>query len=262
MTIFKAHTQTTMAQNTNQQHTLFVSDVHLNPLQADLNQRFFTFLQQQAIHAEALYILGDCFDLWVGANAQDELQQKFASAIQTLTKSGVPVYFMHGNHDFLLGSGYAKRANMTLLPDPSVIELYGQRWLLCHGDSLCTLDHKHQRLRYVTRNPLVQKLFLCLPYQQRKKFGNYLQKKSRAGLNKMTPEIMDVTQSAVEKIMQKYQVINLIHGHTHRPNIHYFTDNQQSCRRIVLGAWHQQNSLLSIDTNRDLMLVPHKITTD
>lgn len=219
-------------------HTLFISDLHLEPQRPDISAGFFRFLQTQATQADALYILGDLFEAWIGDDAESEFTQQVQAALAELK---IPVYLMRGNRDFLLGQTFARAAHCELLADPCKISLYGQDITLSHGDMLCTLDKKHQRFRKYAHNPQYNRLFLALPLSFRQWLARKIRHVSRSHTRKTAYEIMDVTVEAVDNLMRQQQTRLLIHGHTHRPAIHSIDSDRH---RIVLGDWHQQGSAL------------------
>ena len=229
--------------------TWFIADLHLSPARPDITALFLQFLRQQAPNADALYILGDLFDAWIGDDDNSDFAQSIQAALAQLTQQGVAVYFIAGNRDFLIGPSFATRTGVTLLPEASVIDLYGCRTLIMHGDSLCTDDVSYQRFRRIIRHPWLTKLLLRLPLAWRMRIANKLRANSatQKPLTDAQLKIMDVNQCAVEEAMQQHQVQWLIHGHTHRPNIHQVTlANQALAQRIVLGDWYQQGSWLAV----------------
>ena len=227
-------------------YTLFISDLHLSenhPLTAEL---LFQFLNKEARTAEALYILGDFFEMWVGDDDKSAFHEKIKTALRAVTQAGMPIYFMHGNLDFLIGKHFAKETGMTLLKEPTIINLYGERILLLHGDSLCTLDVKHQKSRKIMHNRFYQKMVLWfVPLSIRRHYGNRFRSGSIERKSYLPDNIMDVSQEAVEEAMEAAGVKTLIHGHTHRPAIHETKLN----RRIVLGAWHESGVYCRADSN-------------
>ncbi|MCX7125741.1 MAG: UDP-2,3-diacylglucosamine diphosphatase [Gammaproteobacteria bacterium] len=231
--------------------TLFISDLHLDPLQPKITHTFFYFLEHIAVNADALYILGDFFEVMIGDDDDNPFMQSIIHALSRLTTSGVPVFFMHGNRDFLVGKLFEKRTGITLISDPSVINLYNQKILLMHGDSLCAADKSHQRFRKIVHNKIIQKIFLALPLSFRRKIANQMRKESTQYNAAKPAEIMDVTENAVNSAIKKYQVVKLIHGHTHKP--------QMSEQRIVLDAWHNHGNYLQFDREgkMELINVPH-----
>jgi UDP-2,3-diacylglucosamine hydrolase len=227
--------------------TLFISDLHLDDARPHIVDAFEDLLATQASQAQALYILGDLFESHIGDDDDAPLNARVARATRRVRDAGVPVHFMHGNRDFLLGSDYAERAGMTLLADPPVIELSGDRVLLMHGDTLCTDDVEYQKFRALVRDPAWQRTFLAKPLAGRRAFAAQARGESRKHTASAKPEIMDVNQSAVEAAMRAHGVRRLIHGHTHRPATHYFDMDGRKAERIVLGDWYEQASVLRVD---------------
>ncbi len=224
--------------------TLFVSDVHLQGEQTPANGLLRRFLQHRATAAEALYILGDLFEAWLGDDLILPEQQGIIDALRSLTDSGVPVYLMHGNRDFLLGADFARRTGCTLLPDPCVIDLYGSPALLMHGDLLCSDDLPYQQMRRQLRDPQWIAAFLAKPAAERVAFARQLRDTSKEEIGRKADYVMDVNGETVAAYLQQYRVSRLIHGHTHRPAVHELPDGRQ---RLVLGAWHDSGSVLCCD---------------
>ncbi|TLY50344.1 MAG: UDP-2,3-diacylglucosamine diphosphatase [Gammaproteobacteria bacterium] len=199
-----------------------------------------------AREADALYILGDLFESWIGDDDDAPLPARIAQATRALRDTGVPVYFMHGNRDFLLGADYAARAGMTLLADPAVIELGGERVLLMHGDTLCTDDVEYLKFRTLVRDPRWQQQFLSKSLAERRAFAAQARSESRKHTAMSAAEIMDVNQDAVAATMRAHGIRRMIHGHTHRPATHHFDLDGQTVERIVLGDWYEHDSVLRI----------------
>jgi len=225
--------------------TLFISDLHLDAARPHIVELFTQFVAGDARQAEALYILGDLFESWIGDDDDSPLALQVARSLHALKQSGVPVFFMHGNRDFLLGQNYAHRAGMTLLDDPTVVEFNGERTLLMHGDTLCTDDGAYQEFRAVVRNPDWQRQFRARSLSERHAFAAQARAESVKHTAGAKPEIMDVNQAAVLAAMRKHGVRTLIHGHTHRPATHRFEVDGQAAERIVLGDWYEQSSVLT-----------------
>jgi UDP-2,3-diacylglucosamine hydrolase len=228
--------------------TLFVSDLHLDDARPDATRLFGEFMAGEARSADALYILGDLFEAWVGDDDPSQAGTFVAERLKALSDHGVPVSFMHGNRDFLLGEAYAARAGMRLLRDPARIELHGKPVLLMHGDLLCTGDAEYQRFRAQTRDPDWQRQFLAQPLEARIAFAGHARGESARHQGAMREAgametIMDVAPEAVHAAFAAHGVDTLIHGHTHRPAIH--RDGGRS--RIVLGDWYEQGSVLRFD---------------
>ncbi len=227
--------------------TLFVSDVHLNSARANIVSAFIEFLDRKARHADALFILGDLFDEWLGDDDDKPPHPEVSDALTALTATGLPVSVVHGTHDFLLGWKFTKRTGCTLLGDHTTVDFYGTSTLIMHGDTLCTRDVEYQKFRKMTRNPITQKLFLTMSLNKRTEKAANIRHASNKDTALKSDEIMDVTPQAVDEIMRKHGVRHLIHGHTHRPAIHHFTLDDQEATRIVLGDWYEQDSVLIWD---------------
>ena len=223
---------------------LFVSDVHLDASSPEAVDQFLGFLQTHATNAEALYILGDLFEVWVGDDDSDTDKLRTCAALRELTQRGVACFILHGNRDFLLGRDFCEATGCRLLPDPVVAEFDGERVLLTHGDALCIDDHPYQELRSIVRTAVWQRRYLKLPLTDRELIANQARAGSRQHTTRTIPKIMDVNPAAVEKAYRVAGVRRMIHGHTHRPGIHDTTVDGAPTQRIVLGAWYEQGSYL------------------
>lgn len=227
--------------------TLFIADLHLSELEPAITAGFLRFLQREAYQADALYILGDFFEYWIGDDDPQPLHREIASALHDLTDSGVPCYFIHGNRDFLIGKRFAQECGMTLLPQEKRLSLYGHPILIMHGDTLCTDDVDYQRYRRKVNNPFIQKLFSWLPLRTRLNIAAKMRNRSQMTNGDKPDAIMDVNQQAVIDALERNQAEWLIHGHTHRPAIHTVDmPNGKLAKRAVLGAWHYQGSMISV----------------
>ena len=229
--------------------TLFIADLHLDPERPEITRLFGDFLDAEAGQADALYILGDLFESWVGDDDPSEAGAFVAAKLAALASSGVPVFFMHGNRDFMLGRDYAAKAGMRLLPDPTAIELYGKPVLLMHGDLLCTDDVEYQKVRAQVRNPDWRAHMLSQPLQARLAFAQQARAASLARQGEMKhagtmESITDASPATVEETLRRFGIDTLIHGHTHRPAIHELDIDGRAHRRIVLGDWYEQGSVL------------------
>lgn len=223
--------------------TLFVSDLHLDNKRPHIIAAFCRFLQEVS-DTDALYILGDLFEYWIGDDDPAVGLQSAINSLRNLNLSGIPVFFIHGNRDFLVGSAFANSTHCKILPEETIVDLYGTPTLIMHGDTLCTDDIAYQKYRAKARNKWIQKTLLLLSVKQRLKIAERLRNKSIAATQGKPPYIMDVNQNAVEQVMLNHNVQCLIHGHTHRPSIHDFTINGNAYKRIVLGDWYDQGSVL------------------
>jgi UDP-2,3-diacylglucosamine hydrolase len=208
----------------------------------------------EARSADALYILGDLFEAWIGDDDPTPLHRQIAAAIKALVDSGIPCYFLHGNRDFLVGQRFARESGMTLLPEEQVLDLYGRNVLIMHGDTLCTDDAGYLAFRAKVHNPWIQRLFLALPLFIRRRIAARMRADSKAANSGKSMEIMDVNPQAVVDVMEKHHVQWLIHGHTHRPDVHSLTANGEAAHRVVLGAWHSEGSMVKV-TPEDVALV-------
>ncbi|UGB39170.1 UDP-2,3-diacylglucosamine diphosphatase [Frateuria soli] len=230
--------------------SLFIADLHLDESRPHITGLFERYLASEEVRqADALYILGDLVEAWIGDDDDAQLPARIARATRAVRDSGRPVYFMPGNRDFLLGRDYADRAGLTLLQDGVVHDLHGRPTLLMHGDTLCTDDVAYQAVRRQVRTPEWKAHILAMPLEQRRAFAARARADSRAHTGAATESIMDVNDGAVAQAMRGAGVTRLIHGHTHRPAIHEFSLDGQAAQRIVLGDWYDQGSVLRVDTD-------------
>jgi UDP-2,3-diacylglucosamine hydrolase len=226
--------------------TLFISDLHLDASRPEITRLFLAFLENEATHADALYILGDLFEAWIGDDASDAVGDAVADALARLHERGVPCFYIHGNRDFLLGDAYARRARMTLLPDPSLVEIGGAPVLLMHGDTLCIDDAPYQAFRVQTHDAKWQRAFLARPVEERRAFAEQARAESKRYTKSVADAITDVNADAVDRAFVQARVRRMIHGHTHRPARHPGAIGGVPVERIVLGDWYEQGSVLSI----------------
>ncbi len=227
--------------------TLFISDLHLEPGRPEIGEQFLAFLAGPAREADALYILGDLFEAWIGDDDPNPYYATMKAAIRELADSGVPVFFMHGNRDFMIGDAFAAETGVTLLDDPQLIDLYGEKVLISHGDALCTDDIEYQQVRAMTRNPDWKAMMMAKSIEERIAFALQAREQSQAKHQAMEEEIVDVNQDAVEQTVREHEVDVLLHGHTHRPAVHPFHVDERPVHRIVLGDWYEQGSLVEWD---------------
>ncbi|PFG55912.1 UDP-2,3-diacylglucosamine hydrolase [Vibrio sp. ES.051] len=229
--------------------TLFISDLHLTPSRPDITQCFATFMRTEAVDADALYVLGDLFEFWVGDEDNTPFANQVRTEFKTLTDHGVPVFFIQGNRDFLLGERFCKDTGITLLDEVCTIDLYGTKAVILHGDTLCTDDIDYQKFRKTVHQPWLQWLFKHIPWFIKKKIVSKVQSDIRGDKKSKPLDIMDVNQSEVEKVMSQNGVNLMIHGHTHRPDTHFFDINGTKKIRIVLGDWYTQGSVLQVNSD-------------
>jgi len=226
--------------------TLFISDLHLDDRRPETTSLLLQFLQDEAITADALYILGDLFEFWLGDDVPSKSSTEVATALSALRDRGVPCYFQHGNRDFLLRADYADQAGMTLLPEEHIADLYGERVLLMHADSLCTDDVEYQQFRIMVRDPRWQQGMLAKSPQDRLRAALEARDASTEHKGHVNMDIMDVNPAEVISAFVRHGVNRMIHGHTHRPAIHDLEINGQPAQRIVLGDWYSRGSVLRV----------------
>jgi UDP-2,3-diacylglucosamine hydrolase len=239
--------------------TYFISDLHLSANEPQISELFLKFLEEEAKKADALYILGDFFARWIGDDNTDPHDQRITQALANFSETHhqIPIYIMHGNRDFLLGERFIQNSQCILLPDPTVIELYGDTVVLTHGDQLCTLDTSYQRFRRFVRHPWTKKFFLRLPLLIRSKIAQLLSRKASGHpIPQKKPQNFDrrwdVSTDAVYALLRRYKATGLIHGHTHKPNIHHFILDERPTIRAVLGDWGT--------TAKILVYSPHSVS--
>lgn len=214
----------------------FISDLHLQESEPAMTQGFLNYLDSLT-DAQALYILGDFFEVWIGDDYESQLINEVKSALKSLSLRGVKLYLMHGNRDFLIGDDFCKQVGATLLEDPSIIDFNGEKVLLMHGDSMCTKDLAYMKMRPMLRNPMMQERLLNQTIEERLMMAANMRGESQKGNQMKAADIMDVTPEEVDKVMTENSVKTLIHGHTHRPFDHYWQHDNEQRRRIVLGDW-------------------------
>lgn len=227
--------------------TLFISDLHLDGTRPDISAQFLDFLEREARSAEALYILGDLFEAWIGDDDPDPDKRRVIAGLRAVTNAGIKSFLIHGNRDFLIGKRFCRETGIELLADGTVIDLYGRRVLLMHGDLLCTDDHAYQRLRRIVRNPIVQFVMRQLTLRQRQRLAERMRAGSKehiASMDMAAPQIMDVNQDEVRRTFARFGVDCIIHGHTHRPAVHEMQIDGHEAVRVVLGDWYEQGSVL------------------
>ena len=228
--------------------TLFISDLHLEADRPDIGKQFLQFLQTEANEADDLYILGDLFEAWVGDDDPNTHYFTIKRALRKLTDRGIPVYFMHGNRDFMIGKGFANETGVKILEDPYKVTMYGQKTLLSHGDILCTDDVQYQRVRKMVRDPAWQASMKAKPLKERLRIAQEARRQSLEQTINMSLDIMDVNQDEVKRVVRQHNVDVLLHGHTHRPDIHTVDLGNRRAKRIVLGDWYTQGSVVRWDS--------------
>ncbi|MGM0524994.1 MAG: UDP-2,3-diacylglucosamine diphosphatase [Pseudomonadota bacterium] len=227
--------------------TAFIADLHLSPARPDITAAFRQFCQAHT-NLTALYILGDLFDAWLGDDDPSEFASDIKSILKEISDQGVQLYFIPGNRDFMLGQRFAKEVGLTVLPDETVIDLYGDSVLLMHGDTLCTDDKEYLRYRAIIQHPISKFILRHLPLSLRMRIALKLRAGSaskRPNLTQQRLQQMDAQHPAVIEVMERHQVQHLIHGHTHRAAIHAFCVNGKKAERVVLGDWYDAQKVLN-----------------
>ena len=231
-------------------HTIFASDLHLTPDRPRANEIFFDFVSGPAAQADALYLLGDLFEYWIGDDdLSDSFNASIADALRALSRNGVLLYFMQGNRDVLAGRDFVARCGATLIGDPTLIDLHGIRTLLMHGDTLCSGDIEYQKFRLYAHDPENQRKFLAQPLAERREQMLGMRAESEKSKQGKSAGIMDVTPAAVEKMLRDSGYPRLIHGHTHRPGRHLHVVDGRECERWVLTDWYGRAGYLHCDAN-------------
>jgi len=220
--------------------THFIADLHLQASKPELTAIFNRYLAGPARDAHTLYILGDLFEYWIGDDGSLPEHRDNVDALAALAESGVHVFFMRGNRDFAVGPEFARTAGLRIIDDPLLIDLYGMPTLLTHGDVLCTDDIEHQRFRAKYSDPAWRRRMLKLPKFLRRQIARSARAKSQYNTRNLSEEIMDVNELAVRNFMQEYGASRLIHGHTHRPQIHDVALKYGNGERYVLPDWHER----------------------
>jgi UDP-2,3-diacylglucosamine hydrolase len=230
--------------------TLFISDLHLSQERPAITTLLLRFLQEIAPQAQALYILGDLFEVWLGDDIVLPEYQTAINAMRSLSAQGIPIYVMYGNRDFLMRERFEQMSGATIIHEPHIINLGGQATLLLHGDTLCSDDAAYQQFRSMVRNPQWQETLLAKTPEQRLALAREYRAMSQTEMAKKDEAIMDVNQQTVLATLRQNHVHQLIHGHTHRPGFHQFDLDGQPAQRIVLGDWYTRGSYLLCDGNQ------------
>ena len=223
--------------------TYFISDLHLERIESPITNIFTAFLDDLNQN-DSLYILGDLFESWIGDDNVSELSQYISDRLLMLSERDISVAIMHGNRDFLIGEDFCKASSIKLINDPRIIEIDTKKVMLTHGDELCTDDSEYQAFRSVVRNPLWQKDFLNFPISKREKIAGEAKDASKDSKDNKAMEIMDVNTDAVLKAFNDHDIEIMIHGHTHRPNIHKVSNEGKNLTRYVLGDWSKNSAII------------------
>jgi UDP-2,3-diacylglucosamine hydrolase len=231
--------------------SLYISDLHLSDERPEANERFFAFMEDEAACADALYVLGDLFEYWVG---DDDLDDPFNAVIagffSRLSASGRKLYLLHGNRDFLVGERFARETGAQLLADPALL---GDT-LLMHGDTLCTDDQDYQSWRRTARSAPWQRDFLAKPLAERRRVVRGLREKSKEVIQAKPAGIMDVNEAAVREALRRHGATRLIHGHTHRPGHHTLDVDGRRCERWVLPDWYGAGGFLEVGEGKPRLI--------
>lgn len=235
---------------------LFISDLHLDANHPEISSTFNNLLKFDHSKTDALYILGDLFEAWIGDDDNSPFHREAVKNIREAVDDGLKIYVMHGNRDFLLGNKFLEQTGCKLLNDEEKIDVYGTPVLLMHGDSLCTNDAKYQRTRKYARNKILQRVFLKFPLSFRQQIAEKARAASKKHTSNADMSVMDVSQAEVKNVVHKHGVQFLIHGHTHQPDIHMFALDGKNCERIVLPSWHTGGNVFEWHSNGEKMFVP------
>ena len=232
----------------------FISDTHLCDKNEEKVELFIATIRLFARKQATVYLLGDLFDFWPGDNDLKNSQIKIVDVLRRAVQDGAKIFLITGNRDFLIGKKFFRTTGVQTLPELSTVKIEGENILLTHGDLLCTKDISYQVFRRIIRNPIIKWMFLSLPLVMREALVNQTKKQTKKSVTKKPTEIMDVEQKTVIDLMLKYNVTNIIHGHTHQPGIHTFEQDGKSFSRTVLGDWESSNIILVI-SNKQKKLV-------
>ena len=237
----------------------FISDLHISESQPEIAKQFISFLENSAKDTDALYILGDLFEYWIGDDDPNPYYKIIISALNNYTASGIPTYFMHGNRDFLIGDIFAKKTGIKILKDPNIIRLNDEKIMLSHGDIFCTDDGEYQITRKLTRDPEWQKMMLKKSIAEREKFAHISRMKSITHTKFLDENITDVNQDEINRAFRSNNLTKIIHGHTHKPAIHDTLINDISHQRLVLGDWYEQGSILDWDESGPKLITLNRL---
>lgn len=235
--------------------TLFISDLHMEAERPEIANQFLRFMETEALAADSLYILGDLFESWVGDDDPNEHYAWIKQGLKKLTRKDVPVFFMHGNRDFMIGADFATETGVQILADPTCIDCHGQRVLLSHGDAYCTDDAEYQAVRTMTRDHQWQTMMRSKSLEERLAFAAQARAASLAHGDTLDDAISDVNAESIEQAFVAANVSMMLHGHTHRPAIHDLVVAGQPAQRIVLGDWFEQGSVVRWDDDGPALTV-------
>ena len=214
---------------------IFISDLHVDESRPHVLAGLKRLVETDAAHVDAMYILGDLAEVWVGDDDDGEIAQALRETLAAAAER-CALHVMHGNRDFLLGQRFAAETGATLLDDPTLVDVDGERALLAHGDAYCTGDEQYQRMRSLFRSPEWQADVLASTLAERRALAAGLRARSIAANENKADNIMDVDPAAIDRALEEADARLLVHGHTHRPGIHLLPEQR---RRIVLGDWNR-----------------------
>ncbi|MDB3898800.1 UDP-2,3-diacylglucosamine diphosphatase [Gammaproteobacteria bacterium] len=233
---------------------LFISDLHLEEGRADITAALLAFLDRNESACDALYILGDLFEVWIGDDDSNELSARVAKALRSFHEAGADIFILHGNRDFLLGTDYAASCGATIIPDSIIITTPIGPAIVLHGDDLCSDDVQYMQFRTMVRQKSWQQDFLSKTLSERRAFAEQARRQSQQATSIKENAIMDVNPAAVEQRLREHGQTLMIHGHTHRPAIHEIEleaaiDSRNQARRVVLGDWDSHGWYAAIDAD-------------
>lgn len=235
-------------------YTIFISDLHLSSTAPETTKIFFKFLDEISEKVDALYILGDLFNFWVGDDDRSIFNEQIKNALKK-TSGKIPIYLMPGNRDFLLAKVFAKESGCILITDPYKIDLYNKKTLLTHGDILCTSDIRYRIFRKIIRVPYGIKIFLKLPLVPRLWFASKIQKYSAMIRKSKSKEILEAKTEEAKKILDKLSLEQIIHGHIHIAESEELIMEKKTVRRISLGEWYRQGNILIYHSNHNFEFI-------
>lgn len=233
------------------QQAVFISDLHLSEARPDCSRAFYSFLENLTQATDALFILGDFFDYWVGDDIQTPLSETVAKKLTELKQRiGLTIYFAPGNRDFSIGHDYCKLSSMVLLNDETLIEIADRRVLVTHGDQYCLEDVSYLRYRRIIRHPIVFWLLKKTPKSFRSRLGKKIRRQSTGKFERQAIYV-DVDGSEIERRLEHFNADCMIHGHTHRADIHYHESTNSNPSRVVLGDWFHVGWLAVLNGNNE-----------